>query len=310
MFEETRSHQVAGIGEILWDLLPDGKKLGGAPTNFAYHAQTLGAQCYIMSAIGDDYLGKEIVEKLDDININTNYIEISHIHPTGTVAVKLDEYGKPDFIIHKDVAWDYISFSQNIGILAGELDAICFGSLAQRSEVSRKSILQTIEATSEECLRIFDVNLRQNYYNFKIIDDSLRMANCLKLNEDELPIVANMFSISGSEQEILNEFLIRFELRIIALTKGKQGSILHTLEESSFSESTEIEVVDSIGAGDAFTAALGLGLLRKLPLNIVHEQAKQLSAYVCTQSGATPVLTKEMQQKLVMRQDGSVDKMK
>jgi len=301
---ETRKKKVVGIGELLWDLLPDGKKLGGAPANFAYHAQMLGAHGFVISVIGNDSLGKEIIDQLNDINIDTNYIKVSNNHPTGTVTVRLDECGNPDFIIDKNVAWDYISFSQNIKDLVGGLDAICFGSLAQRSEISRNSIRQIIDGTSEQCLRIFDVNLRQNYYTIEIIDDSLRLANCFKLNEDELPVVANILSISGSEQEILNEFLNRFELRIIALTKGKQGSILHTLEESSFLESTEVEVVDSVGAGDAFTAALTLGLLRKLPLETIHEQAIKLSAYVCTQSGATPVLTESMQKQLVIYRDG------
>ncbi len=265
-----KEFKVSGIGEILWDLLPDGKKLGGAPANFAYHAQALGAQSFVITAVGDDSLGKEIVDQLNDIHLETNYIEISHIHPTGTVEVKLDKYGKPDFIIHNDVAWDYISFSQTVDDLAGELGAVCFGSLAQRSEISRNSIREMIEATPDQCLRIFDINLRQNYYNFEIINESLSLANCFKLNEDEFPIVANMFSISGSEQEILNEFLYRFDLRIIALTKGKEGSVLHTREESSFLKSTEVEVVDTVGAGDAFTADLGLGLLRNLPLQTIH----------------------------------------
>lgn len=298
MIEETKIYKIAGIGEILWDLLPEGKKLGGAPANFAYHAQTLGAQSFVISAVGDDSLGKEIVDQLNDIKLETNYIEISHIHPTGTVEVKLDEYGKPDFIIHKDVAWDYISFSQNTDDLSRELDAVCFGSLAQRSEISRKSVRKVIEATPDQCLRIFDINLRQNYYNFEIINESLRQANCFKLNEDEFPIVANMFSISGSEQDIFDEFLSRFKLKIIALTMGKEGSVLHTREETSFLKSTEVEVVDTVGAGDAFTAALGLGLLRNLPLQSIHEQATHLSAYVCTQNGATPVLPETMRREL------------
>jgi fructokinase len=298
MIEKSKIYKIAGIGEILWDLLPEGKKLGGAPANFAYHAQALGAQSFVISAVGDDSLGKEIVDQLNDIKLETNYIEISHIYPTGTVEVKVDEYGKPDFIIHKDVAWDYISFSQNLDDLSGELDAVCFGSLAQRSEISRKSIRQVIEAISDKCLRIFDINLRQNYFNFETIAESLRQANCFKLNEDEFPIVANMFSISGSEQEILDEFLSRFKLNIIALTKGKKGSVLHTREESSFLKSTEVEVVDTVGAGDAFTAALGLGLLKDLPLQIIHEQATNLSAYVCTQNGATPVIPETMRRKI------------
>jgi fructokinase len=288
--KHLKKFKVAGIGEILWDLLPEGKKLGGAPANFAYHAQALGTKSIVISSVGDDPLGKEIVDQLDQFQLTTDYIEISHIYTTGTVEVKLDENGKPDFTIHKDVAWDYISFPNKVAELAVNLDAVCFGSLAQRSENSRKSIRQVLEATSSQCLRIFDINLRQNFYNYDIINESLKSANCLKLNEDEFPIVADMFSISGSEEEILNELLSKFELKIIALTKGSEGSVLHTPEESSFLRSAEVNVVDTVGAGDAFTAALGLGLIRNFPLQTIHEKATNLSAYVCTQNGATPLL--------------------
>ena len=293
-----KKYKVAGIGEILWDMLPDGKKLGGAPANFAYHTQSMGANSIVISAVGDDPLGKEILDQLNLIHLETSYIEISPFHPTGTVEVKLDSSGKPDFIIHKDVAWDYIPFTQNVKDLAEELDAICFGSLAQRSDISRQSIGQMLRSTSEHCLRIFDINLRQEYYNFDIINESLRYANCLKLNEDEFPLVAEMFSISGSEEYILNEIITRFELKIIALTKGEEGSILHTREESSFLKSVKVNVIDTVGAGDAFTAALGLGFLQNLSLQKIHEQATHLSAYVCTQNGATPVLPESMLEEL------------
>jgi len=294
----VNNFKVAGIGELLWDLLPSGKKLGGAPANFAYHAQALGAKSYVVSSVGDDELGKEIVAQLNDINLESKYIEISHIHPTGTVEVKLDKNGKPDFTIHKDVAWDYISFQPQVGELASGLDALCFGSLAQRSEISRESIRQLVKSTSENCLRIYDINLRQNYYNAELIKDSLIQANCFKLNEDEFPIVADIFSISGTEQSILDELLSRFDLKIIALTKGSDGSILHTVDESSFLKSEKVKAIDTVGAGDAFTAALGIGLLRELPLRTIHEQATQLSAFVCTQNGATPVLPESMIQDL------------
>ena len=294
MSEQSKSFKVAGIGELLWDLLPGGKQLGGAPANFAYHAQSLGASSYVVSAVGDDALGKEIVDQLNDINLETKYIEISHINPTGTVEVKLDKNGKPDFTIHKDVAWDYISFQPQVNDLAGDLDALCYGSLAQRSEISRDSIRQMIESTPEHCLRIYDINLRQNYYSSKLIEDTLNLANCFKLNEDEFPIVAEMFSISGSENEILDQLLSRFELKIIALTKGSEGSVLHTPDESSFLNSSEVNVVDTVGAGDAFTAVLAIGLLKSLPLKTIHRQATDLSAYVCTQNGATPVLPETM----------------
>jgi fructokinase len=292
--------KVAGIGEILWDLLPEGKKLGGAPANFAYHAKVLGAESFAISSVGDDPLGKEIVDQLELNQLSTGYIEVSHLHPTGTVEVKLDDKGKPDFIIHKDVAWDYISYSNNVAQLSEGLDAVCFGSLAQRSETSRNSIRQMLESTSKECLRIFDINMRQDYFNFDIVNESLKVANCFKLNEDEFPTVADMFSIVGNEEDILNEILSKFDLQIIALTKGGEGSVLHTKNESSFLKSEEVEAIDTVGAGDAFTAAMGVGLLKNLPLKTIHVQATKLSAYVCTQNGAMPGLPEELVKDLAI----------
>jgi len=292
MTERKSIFKVAGIGEILWDMLPDGKKLGGAPANFAYHAGALGAESYAISAVGEDSLGNEILDQLARNNLTVEYIEKSMTHPTGTVDVQLDENGKPDFTIHQDVAWDYISFPAHVADLAGKLDAICFGSLAQRSDISRKSIHQVLEATPSNCLRIFDINLRQMYYNDMIIEKSLQQANCFKLNEDEFPIVAEMFGLQGSEEEILEKFLMNFDLQIIALTKGAEGSILYTGKDSSFVKSAKVEVIDTIGAGDSFTAAMAVGLLRDLPLKTIHEQATNLSAFVCTQNGAMPVIPK------------------
>ena len=268
-----KKFKVAGVGEILWDLLPAGRQLGGAPANFVYHAQSLGASSYVVSTVGDDVLGKEILDHLNKIHLETKYIEISSKHLTGTVEVKLDENGKPDFIIHKEVAWDYIKFQPKINDLAGELDALCFGSLAQRSEISGSTIRQMIDATSENCLRIYDINLRQNYYNAKLIEGNLKRANCFKLNEDELPIVAKIFAMTGSEQDILNQLLTRFKLKIIALTKGGEGSVLYTPEQSSVIKPEKVRIRDTVGAGDAFTAALGIGLLKNLPLKVIHERA-------------------------------------
>jgi fructokinase len=292
MSKQKTKFKVAGIGEILWDMLPGGKKLGGAPANFAYHAKMLGAESFAISSVGDDSLGKEIVDQLMQNQLSSEYIQVSHLYPTG--EVKLDDQGKPDFTIHKDVAWDYISFPPHVAELARSLDAVCFGSLAQRSEVSRYSIRQMLEATPGQCLRIFDINMRQDYFNYEIIDNSLRLANCFKLNEDEFPVVAEIFSIDGDEESILNKLIKKFDLKIIALTKGSEGSILHTKNESSFLKSEKVEAIDTVGAGDSFTAAMGMGLLRELPLKIIHEQAIKLSAYVCTQKGAMPDIPENM----------------
>jgi fructokinase len=294
MSEEKPQFNIAGVGEILWDLLPLGKQLGGAPANFAYHAQVLGARSEVVSAIGDDAMGKEILEKLPTINLPIEYITIDNQHPTGTVEVKLDSHGKPDFIIHRDVAWDYIHYSEGLEKLAKKLDAVCFGSLAQRSSISRESIQKFIKSTSDKCLRIFDINIRQNFYDSGLIEENLKMSNCLKLNEDEFPLLSDMFSMKGSEEKIIDKFLKIYDLEIIALTKGKEGSALYTKSTNSFMKSPEVQVVDTVGAGDAFTAAMCHGLLRKFPLNTIHENATRIAAFVCSQKGATPVLPKQL----------------
>jgi fructokinase len=289
-FKDKQQFNIAGVGEILWDLLPAGKQLGGAPANFAYHAQALGARSEVVSAISNDALGKEILARLKAIEVSTEYISIDKDHPTGTVEVRLDRHGKPDFIIHSNVAWDYIPFSERLEQLAKKLDAVCFGSLAQRSSMSKNTIQKFITSTSDKCLRIFDINIRQSFYNAELIEENLKISNCLKLNEDEFPLLSALFSIHGSEEEIIDNLLKIYELDIIALTKGKEGSALYTKSSKSLMKSPEVEIVDTVGAGDAFTAAMCHGLLEGFPLNILHENATRIAAFVCTQKGATPVL--------------------
>ena len=287
-----------GIGEILWDLLPEGKQLGGAPANFAYHAKCQGEESSVVSAVGEDPLGEEILAYLERINLDTKYIKKDQYHPTGTVEVKLDKNGKPDYIIHTEVAWDNISMTKSVSGLATKLDAVCFGSLAQRSEVSAETISQFIEITSTGCLRIFDINIRQNFYNSDIIEKSLRLANCFKINEDEFSLIAQMFSFTGSEENIVEKFISNFDLKIIALTKGEEGSCLYTNNECSYLKSDPVDVVDTVGAGDAFTASLCSGLLRDYPLEKIHRQATGLAAYVCTQKGATPEIPESFQSNI------------
>ena len=290
---------MVGIGEILWDILPDGKRLGGAPTNFVYHAQTLGGNSIPVTAVGDDDLGREIQSHLHTLGIDPSYVFVDKEHPTGTVTVKLDSKGQADFTIHKNVAWDFIPFTSELEILAEKTDLVCFGSLAQRSKASRNTIFSFLNSLPEHCIKIFDVNLRQDFYNKDILRNSMDHAHILKLNEDELPIVVGMFTSTGTEIEMLTTLMKHFQLKLLVLTKGSQGSILMQSEgQYSFLKAPHVHVKDTVGAGDAFTAVTALGYLKKKPLKKIHNEANLLAAYVCRQSGATPKIPKKIRQKL------------
>jgi fructokinase len=280
---------VIGLGEVLWDLLPGGKQFGGAPANFAYHAKALGAEAYVVSCVSDDELGDEILTRLDGLGLSRDYIAIDPEHPTGTVSVELNVHGKPTYIIHEPVAWDFIPpLPQFLG-LAKRADAVCYGSLAQRSAVSRTTIRDFLAATRAECLRIFDINLRQHYYSVDTIIEGLEAAGALKLNDDELPVVARLLSISAAEEEeVLATLCRRYALRLIALTKGPHGSVLFAPNCCAVHLGLPTEVADTVGAGDAFTAVLALGLLQGLDLDTINAQANRVACYVCSRPGATP----------------------
>jgi fructokinase len=280
---------VVGLGELLWDLLPDGRQLGGAPANFAYHAGALGAKAVIVSCVGDDESGREIVELLGRKGLDLSYLATDPEHPTGTVSVELGEHGKPCYVIHENVAWDFIPPSQELRELAPRTDAVCFGSLAQRSFTSRQTIREFLGSTKPDCLRIFDVNLRQTYYDEAIIRDSLSLSNVLKLSEDELPVAADLLSIEGEEHSALGRLQDRFALRVIALTRGDRGCLIRTAERTAEHRGFPQErIADTVGAGDSFAAALAVGLLRNQELDAICSQANRLAGYVCSQKGAMP----------------------
>jgi len=279
---------VIGLGEVLWDLLPAGKQFGGAPANFAYHARVLGAEAVVVSCVGDDPLGQEILQRLDALGLGRQYVAVDREHPTGTVSVELEDEGKPRYVIHENVAWDFLPAMPGLAELAARAAAVCFGSLAQRSPASRKAIRDFLGATQEGCLRIFDVNLRQHFYDAPTIRRSLEAANVLKLNDDELPVVARLLSIRGGSPEIVAALRDRFDLQWVALTQGNQGSVLVGPEGRSEHGGIPTKVVDTVGAGDAFTAVLAMGLLRGLDLDVINEHANRVAAYVCSQPGATP----------------------
>ena len=280
---------VAGIGELLWDVLPTGKQVGGAPCNFAFHAMQAGCESIVFSAVGNDQPGDELLSALAALNINCEYIQRNSF-PTGMVTVTLNEKGHPQYVIHENTAWDNIVFNTKTESKIKELDAVCFGSLGQRNSVSAATIQRLLDAVKPGCLKVFDINLRQHFYSPEIITKSLEFATILKLNDEELPVLAGLFTLTGEVKNQLKQLLNRFNLRYIAYTMGEKGSIIMTDNEFSFLESPKVVVADTVGAGDSFTAVLLSGLLKGAPLTKVHEMATRAAAYVCTQKGATPVI--------------------
>jgi fructokinase len=286
--------KIVGIGEVLWDLLPAGPQLGGAPANFAYHAHALGAHACVVTRVGADEFGREILRRLKEQGIADGTVQEDETSPTGTVTVDLSDKGIPNYVIHKDVAWDRLSVTPSSLNAIRVADAICFGSLAQRGEISRGAIQRLVAAAPAGALRVFDINLRQNYFSREIIEQSLGLANVLKLNDDELPILASMFSLTGSPRQQMHVLALRFSLRLVALTRGPAGSLLWQDGEWSDCPSVPIKIVDTIGAGDSFTAALVLGLLQNKALDEINMLADEVARYVCSCAGATPPLPKSI----------------
>jgi fructokinase len=285
---------IIGVGELLWDLLPTGKQPGGAPANFAFHARELGADALVISRVGDDPLGRELIAHCARLGLRTDGISVDQTVATGTVAVSLDPQGKPTFTIHEPAAWDFIDTPKHILNIAARADAVCFGSLAQRNPTSCAAITAVLEATPHSALRIFDVNLRQHYWSPELLRRSMEQVNVLKLNDEELPRVADALGVAGDEFTILRKIVDRFELRAVALTKGANGSVLLAGGKILSRSVPPQAVVDTVGAGDAFTAALAMGLLRGCDLAEIHRIASETAGYVCSCPGATPALPEHL----------------
>ncbi|WP_435022029.1 carbohydrate kinase family protein [Tundrisphaera sp. TA3] len=283
-------YQIVAIGEVLWDCLPSGRKLGGAPANFAFHAQSLGADARIISRVGDDALGREILEQLQKNGLSIQTIEVDEDAPTGTVEVAVDEQGQPSYTIWEGVAWDRIDASPLALATCASADAVCFGSLARRSEVSRRGIGGLVAATGPGALRIFDVNLRPPFVDRGVIEDSLALANVLKLNHDELDVLAGWFGLEGADARRVAGLAARFDLGAIALTRGSSGSLIYRDGVVAEHPGTHARVVDTVGAGDAFTAVLTIGLLDAWSLDEINHRANLVAAFVCSREGATPEL--------------------
>lgn len=279
---------VIGVGEVLWDLLPAGRQLGGAPANFAYHAHALGAEALVVSRVGNDSLGRELLSRLRGVGLRSDGITIDSSAPTGTVSVALDAKGKPTFTIHENVAWDLIEASKETLDGTARADAVCFGTLAQRNLVSRTAIRAILQATPAAALHIFDINLRQHFWSEEIILKSLELADVLKLNDDELPVVAGLLGLSGDVSDQMRQIAQRFQLKAVALTKGANGSSLLVGDELVSRPGSNLQIVDTVGAGDSYTAALALGLLAGHEPVRILESAHRIADYVCTQPGAMP----------------------
>lgn len=284
---------MVGIGELLWDMFPHGKRLGGAPANFAIHASSLGGRGHIVSSIGNDLAGREIMEWLGLRQLSTRYVQIGDL-PTGRVDVKVGIGGHPEYVIQGNVAWDTIELSSELKELAQSADAVCFGTLAQRHEVSRFSIQNFVSSTTADCLRVFDLNLRQCCYSQEIITSSLRLANVLKLNDDELVILQDMFKLPDSEESSLRFLIEFFDLKLVALTKGALGSTMVDHDSMSRCPGMMVNVKDSVGAGDSFTTAMVMGKLGGLSLHKINYLAGKIAAYVCSQAGATPSIPESL----------------
>lgn len=285
---------IVALGEVLWDMLLGGKKIGGAPLNFACHATQLGCKGVMVSSIGKDALGDELLEGIAPIGVELSFVQRSD-RPTSKVDVVVDSQGTPQYIINEGVAWDHILFTPEMYALAQKADAVCWGSLAARNETSRTTIIRFVESTREDCLKVFDINIRQHYYDKEFINWGLTQANVLKLNDDELPLLQGYYSLMGDPIEQCRELLERFGLRYVVYTCGSKESVVVGAEDISRIDTPKVEVVDTVGAGDSFTAAFVSGLIRGDSIAETHRHAVDIAAYVCTQAGAIPALPVNLQ---------------
>ena len=285
---------VVGMGEALWDVLPEGKKIGGAPANFAYNVSQFGLPSCVVSAIGDDALGKEIIENFTSKGLDQLIAEVPY--PTGTVQVEIDQTGIPLYDIKENVAWDNIPYTEHLDALAKRTKAVCFGSLAQRNVVSRETINHFLDTMpkDDDSLIVFDVNLRQGFYNKEILCKSMQNCNILKINDEELITVSRMFGYPGIDlQDKCWILLGKYNLKMLILTCGINGSYVFTPGNVSFQPTPKVEVADTVGAGDSFTAAFIASILKGKSVTEAHTIAVKTSAFVCTQKGAMPILPPE-----------------
>lgn len=285
---------IVGLGEVLYDVLPQGAKLGGAPANFAYHASQFGYEAVAVSAVGNDALGDQALKTFDENGLK--YIIPRVPYPTGTVNVKLDAEGVPTYTFTPNVAWDHIPFTPEMQEVAKNACAVCFGSLAQRSDESRESIMKFLDATPKDCLKIFDINLRGTFYDKETIQNGLRHCDILKINDEELIIVGRLFGYPGLDiEEKCRLIMKRYNLKMVVLTCGTNGSYVFAPNDfKSFRETPKVEVADTVGAGDSFTGSFTASILSGKSIEEAHALAVKVSAFVCTQKGAMPKLPEKL----------------
>lgn len=289
-----RKFTIAGIGELLWDVLPETEVIGGAPVNFAYHVTALGARGIPISTIGRDPRGEKALVELQKRGVDIAAISISDEFVTGYVSATVDEEGKATYSFPDEVAWDHLMVNEYAENLRSVLDGICFGSLAQRSEHSRRAIHGFLDSLRPETVKVFDINFRQNFYSKQVIESSLRRTDILKLNEEELFILARLLELKGSSDKWLPALIKLYRLEMAILSRGDSGSLLMTPEKSSEHSGIVTHVEDTIGAGDSFTAAATIGYLRGMALDDINEQANRIAAYVCSQRGGMPHVPESM----------------
>ena len=289
--------RIVGLGEILWDVFPDGARFGGAPANFACSAAGLAAgsaRVGMAGAVGRDDLGQRALAELTSRGVDVTAVAVLP-EPTGRVDVTVDLAGHASYVFAPDCAWDHVSWSGSLERLAAETSAVCFGTLGSRGSVSLATVRRFVAAVPSSALRILDINLRPPFWSPEIVRDSLPLASIVKCNDDELPVVAELLGLSGSPEAILRQLVSSHALRLAALTRGAKGSLLVSADGlSSDLPGTPVEVVDTVGAGDAFTAAVTLGLLAGWPLSKLHAHAERVAAFVCTQAGGTPPIPADL----------------
>jgi fructokinase len=281
--------KVVGIGEVLWDHLPERTCLGGAPANFAYITTLMGDQGIVASRVGQDSLGLEALRRMEELGLNIDHVQTDRQRPTGTVKVEVDRKGLARFEIAHPVAWDFLEWTPEWQRLAESADAVCFGSLAQRSEESRATIRHFLNATSPRAVKVFDVNLRQSYYSQEVLSESMKLADIVKLNDEELPKIMSLSKAAHQDELSSAQWLIRtHDLKLICITRGGRGSLLVRSRDSSQHPGFRVRVADTVGSGDAFTAGLVHEYLQGASLDLMNEVANLVGAWVASEVGAMP----------------------
>lgn len=297
---KKKKYNIVAIGEILWDIFPNGKKLGGAPANFTYYTKQLGHNGAIISKIGRDVLGKEIIKSLHGLNLSTDYIQVDSVHPTGFVDVILKSKSEPKYVIRENVAWDFIKMNNKLKIFSKEVDVVYFGSLAQRNPISRNTIINFLKSVKKDTLIVFDINLRPPFFTKDIIIDSLKLSSLLKINDKELLLLRKLldYRFDNNELDFLKLLIKRFKIDLICLTRGESGSLLVTENDFFVHPGFKVKVSDTVGSGDAFTAAMVIEFLNRKSLGEISEAANKLGSWVASKFGATIKIDDNIKEKI------------